>query len=265
MRFRITFLRVAPTLGAQSWRGILVFPFPYKWVRIAGFSWFPSNRSIFSTFVGGYKNTAIAEKERKTQKSSPISKRLTRVLVNFGGNLANFGEFWWNCTLASEFGLLWLIFAWTLGSSQAKFAKCAHISVSQKGSNFEHLTTWSWQSIWPRSPSSEPDETSERPIWTKMVQFSNRSVLTIWACRPCWGHSWNWGHHASDRSEIHEAILQPEASKVHDIKASVNQWQHKVFGEQCNTHQGTSASVNAWPRPHYSDHKAKQKARTSND
>ena len=39
---------------------------------------------------------------------------------------------WWNCTLASEFGLLWLILAWAFGSFQPKFAKCAHFSVSQK-------------------------------------------------------------------------------------------------------------------------------------
>ena len=35
---------------------------------------FPSVRSIFSTSVGGYKNTAIAEEREETQESSLISK-----------------------------------------------------------------------------------------------------------------------------------------------------------------------------------------------
>ena len=64
-------------------------------------------------------------------------------LANFGGDSANFGEFWRKLgkfgTLASEFGLLWWILAWAFESFQPKFAKCAHFSVSQKGSNFEHL------------------------------------------------------------------------------------------------------------------------------
>ena len=34
-----------------------------------------SDGSIFSTFAGGYKNTAIAEKREETPKSSLISKR----------------------------------------------------------------------------------------------------------------------------------------------------------------------------------------------
>ena len=88
------------------------------------------------------------------QSWGPFAKRNLANLASFGGNLANFGEFWrkfgeiwWNsarfgefwrtCTLASEFGLLWLILAWAFGSFQPKFAKCAHCSVSHKGSNFE--------------------------------------------------------------------------------------------------------------------------------
>ena len=36
---------------------------------------FPSDRNIFSTFVWGYKNTAIAEKREGNQKSSLISRK----------------------------------------------------------------------------------------------------------------------------------------------------------------------------------------------
>ena len=54
---------------------------PYLAVKLSVFLDFPSDRSIFSTFVGGYKNTAIAE--RKNQKSSWIvRKRLTRWYVS---------------------------------------------------------------------------------------------------------------------------------------------------------------------------------------
>ena len=42
---------------------------------------FPSDRSIFGTFFGGYENTAIAEKREETQKSSLISKEKVNNVV----------------------------------------------------------------------------------------------------------------------------------------------------------------------------------------
>ena len=48
---------------------------------------FPSDCGIFSTFVGGYKDTAIAEKKKESLKSSLISEEKVNNKVVFGSEM----------------------------------------------------------------------------------------------------------------------------------------------------------------------------------
>ena len=103
----------------------------------SSWSWITFHQSIFRGFFFFWGGGILS-----IQSWGPFVKRnLARNLVNVGGKFAGnvFGKFWRNCTLANEnLGCFFFDFGRNLRSFQAKFAKCAHFAVSQKGSNLEY-------------------------------------------------------------------------------------------------------------------------------